>query len=96
MAKRATYKVDFGFDGLSLAEQDRFYQKLISVLDQHLKDALYINITDLEGGQHDPFMNKGIRPDGFTCTNCYNVDCTRCSVWKKIKELENMKKEMEN
>lgn len=95
MAKRATYNVEFGFDGLSLIEQERFYQKLISVLDQDMKDRLHIKVTDLVGGQHDVFYNKGIRPDGVNCNNCFSIDCTRCSVWKKMMELENMKEEME-
>jgi len=95
MAKQATYKVEFGFDELSLAEQDRFYQKFISVLDQNLKDALHIKITDLVGGQHDPFLNKGIRPDGIECAKCYNVDCARCKYWNKIKEMKEMENENE-
>ena len=93
MAKKATYKVEFSFDNLSLAEQDRVYQKLMGVLDRPLKDALRINITDLIGGQHDPFYNKGIRPDKIECINCYNVDCASCKVWNKVldynKEREN-------
>ena len=95
MAKRATYSVEFGFDGLTLIEQERFYQKLMSILDQNMKDVLHIKVIDLIGGEHDPFSNKGIRPDGIACNNCYNIDCARCSVWKKIIELENNKEEME-
>ena len=95
MAKRATYKVEFGFEGLTLIEQERFYQKLMSVLDQRMKDVLHIKVTDLIGGEHDPFSNKGVRPDGINCNNCYSVDCARCSVWKKVLELGNIKKELE-
>lgn len=96
MAKRATYSVEFSLEGLTLIEQERFYQKLMSILDQGMKDVLHIKVTDLVGGQHDIFYNKGVRPDGVSCNNCFSVDCTRCSVWKKMMELEDMKKEMEN
>ncbi len=89
MAKRATYNVEFGFEGLSLIEQERIYQKLISILDQDMKDRLHIKVTDLNGGQHDIFYNKGLRPDGVECNNCYSVDCAKCSVWKKINEIKN-------
>lgn len=94
-SKRATYKVEFSFNGLSLAEQDRFYKKLMSILDFDLKDKLDIKVTDLIGGTHDVFMNKGIRPDGISCDKCNYVDCAFCSVWKKIKELEKIKDEVE-
>ena len=87
-SKRATYKVDFNFDGLSLAEQDRFFKKLMSILDYDLKDRLNIKVTDLIGGTHDVFMNKGVRPDGIACEKCNYVDCALCGVWKKIKELK--------
>lgn len=93
MAKRATYKVEFSLTGLTLNEQERFYQKLMTVLDQSMKDALCIKVTDLIGGEHDPFSNKGTRPDGVCCNNCYSVDCARCSIWKKI--INNNTKEME-
>lgn len=93
MAKCATYKVEFSLDGLSLAEQDHFYQNLLSILDQRQKDALRINIIDLIGGQHDPFSNKGIRPDKVECAKCGNVDCARCKVWKKVQELKKEEKE---
>ena len=65
--KRATYKVEFSFDGLSLAEQDRLYRVLGSVLSQDLKDHMNIKVTDLIGGAHDIFSNKGTRPDGIVC-----------------------------
>ncbi len=89
--KRATYKVDFGFEGLTLAQQERFYKNLMSVLDFDLKDKLHIKVTDLIGGTHDVFMNKGVRPDGIECEKCNHVDCALCTVWKKIKELEEEK-----
>lgn len=95
-SKRAYYEVNFNFEKLTLSEQERIYNKLMSVLDQDLKDKLHITVTDLLGGQHDVFYNKGIRPDGVNCNNCFSIDCIRCSVWKKMMELEDMKKEMEN
>lgn len=95
MAKRATYNVEFSLEGLTLIEQERFYQKLMSILDQSMKDVLHIKVTDLLGGVHDPFSNKGTRPDGINCNGCYTIDCARCSVWKKVTELENIKKEVE-
>ena len=93
--KRAHYEVDFSLSKLTLAEQDRFYQKLMSILDQDLKDKLNIRITDLIGGQHYLFDGKGVRPDGIECTKCVFVDCAQCKIWKKILELENEVKEME-
>ena len=55
MAKRATYNVEFSLEGLTLIEQERFYQKLMSILDQSMKDILHIKVTDLVGGQHAVF-----------------------------------------
>ena len=54
MAKRATYNVEFGFEGLSLIEQERFYEKLISILDQNMKDRLHVKVTDEE--KHSIFV----------------------------------------
>jgi hypothetical protein len=86
--KRATYKVEFSFNDLSLAEQDRLYRKLYSILDFDLKDRMAINVTDLLGGQHDVFLNKGVRPDGVACEKCGDVDCARCKIWKRAQELK--------
>lgn len=93
--KRATYKVEFSFDGLSLAEQDRLYRVLGSVLSQDLKDHMNIKVTDLIGGAHDIFSNKGTRPDGVICDNCPYVDCADCKLWKKVVELRKEKEEKE-
>ena len=93
--KRATYKVEFSFDGLSLAEQDRLYKVLGSVLSQDLKDHMNIKVTDLIGGAHDIFSNKGVRPDGVICGNCPYVDCADCKLWKKVEELRKEKEEKE-
>ena len=92
-SKRATYKVEFSFDKLSLAEQDRLYRELIGILDFSLKDKLSLKITDLIGGAHDPLANTGVRPDGVECAKCGYVDCALCKVWKKI---EAMNKDKEN
>lgn len=94
--KRATYKVEFSFDGLSLAEQDRLYRVLGSVLSQDLKDHMNIKVTDLIGGAHDIFSNKGTRPDGIICEKCPYVDCADCKLWKKVVELNKEKEEKEN
>lgn len=93
--KHATYKVEFSFDKLSLAEQDRLYRKLTSILDRDLKDRMEIKVTDLHGGVHDVFSNKGTRPDGITCENCLYVECGECKVWKKILELQQSVKELD-
>lgn len=93
--KKATYKVEFSFDGLSLAEQDRLYRVLGSVLSQDLKDHMNIKVTDLIGGAHDIFSNKGVRPDGVICDNCPYVDCADCKLWKKVEELRKEKEEKE-
>lgn len=93
--KRAQYEVDFSLSKLTLAEQDRFYHKFMSVLDQDLKDKLNLKITDLIGGQHYLFDGVGIRPDGVECAKCIFVDCAQCKIWKKILELEKEMKEME-
>ena len=93
--KRATYKVEFSFDGLSLAEQDRLYRVLGSVLSQDLKDHMNIKVTALIGGAHDIFSNKGVRPDGIICDNCPYVDCAGCKLWKKVVELNKEKEEKE-
>ena len=92
-SKRATYKVEFNFDKLSLAEQDRLYRELIGILDFSLKDKLNLKVTDLVGGTHDPLANTGVRPDGVECAKCGYVDCALCKVWKKI---EAMNKDKEN
>ena len=36
-SKRAYYEVNFNFEKLTLSEQERVYNKLMSVLDQDLK-----------------------------------------------------------
>ena len=95
-SKKATYKVEFSFDGLSLAEQDRLYRVLGSVLSQDLKDHMNIKVTDLFGGAHDIFSNKGVRPDGIVCEKCPYVDCADCKLWKKVLELNKDKEEKEN
>ena len=95
-SKKATYKVEFSFDGLSLAEQDRLYKVLGSVLSQDLKDHMNIKVTDLVGGTHDIFSNKGVRPDGIVCEKCPYVDCADCKLWKKVLELNKDKEEKEN
>lgn len=95
-SKKATYKVEFSFDGLSLAEQDRLYKVLGSVLSQDLKDHMNIKVTDLVGGAHDIFSNKGVRPDGIVCEKCPYVDCGDCKLWKKVLELNKDKEEKEN
>ena len=95
-SKKATYKVEFSFDGLSLAEQDRLYRVLGSVLSQDLKDHMNIKVTDLFGGAHDIFSNKGVRPDGIVCEKCPYVDCGDCKLWKKVLELNKDKEEKEN
>ena len=95
-SKKATYKVEFSFDGLSLAEQDRLYRVLGSVLSQYLKDHMNIKVTDLFGGAHDIFSNKGVRPDGIVCEKCPYVDCADCKLWKKVLELNKDKEEKEN
>lgn len=92
-SKRATYKVEFSFDKLSLAEQDRLYRELIGILDFSLKDKLNLKVTDLVGGTHDPLASTGVRPDGVECAKCGYVDCATCKVWKKV---EAMNKDKEN
>ena len=94
--KRATYKVEFSFNGLSLAEQDRVYRKLLSVLDRDLKDRLELKVTDLLGGEHDIFSNRGVRPDKVVCESCPYVECGDCKIWKKVVELNKEKEEKEN
>lgn len=94
-SKRAYYEVNFNFEKLTLSEQERIYNKLMSVLDQDLKDKLHITVTDLLGGKHHVYDDMGVRPDGITCKRCVNVDCAYCSVWKKVAELESNKEEME-
>ena len=92
-SKRATYKVEFSFNGLTLAEQDQLYNKLISILDFSLKDKLNLKVTDLIGGTHDPLAGTGVRPDNVECAKCGYVDCALCKVWKKV---EAMNKDKEN
>ena len=95
-SKRATYKVEFSFSDLSLAQQDQLYNKLMSILDFSLKDKLNLKVIDLLGGTHDPLANTGVRPDGIECAKCGYVDCAFCKVWKKVQDLNEVKENNSN
>lgn len=90
-SRRAYYEVNFNFEKLTLSEQERVYNKLMSVLDQDLKDRLHITVIDLLGGKHHVYDDTGVRPDGITCKRCVNVDCAQCKLWKQV--MENNKDE---
>lgn len=87
--KYANFKTVFSIDGMTIAQADVLYQKLISLLASDMKDRLSIEITDCLGGVHDPFHEKGRSPSGTNCNNCRQFDCANCPKWKK--ELENEK-----
>lgn len=80
------YQVKFSFSDVSLSEQDRVYNKLMSVLDNKLKDKLDICITDSISGEHYVRKNIGKRPDCYVCKECYEIDCAKCYVWKERKD----------
>lgn len=72
------YEVIFSLRGLSLAEQNEFYNFLMRELSFDLKDRLNIMVIDPVGGRHDVFRDIGYQPNGTECLGCKRVDCRGC------------------
>lgn len=85
------YKVEFSIDGLSLAEQNKFYNKLINILDEDQRYNLHITITDAIGGKHHIWDNKGFDPNGKLCRECKSIDCEDCSTYIARENIRNGK-----
>lgn len=82
MAKKPIYKVEFSIDGLSLAEQDRLFKKIIENLDYNARQAFHITVTDMVGGKHFIWDDCGEMPNGKKCKRCKSIDCSECVIWK--------------
>lgn len=83
------FQVDFSITNLSLLEQEKIYQHLISGLDFTQKEKLHITVTDPNGGKHHVWDGTGITPDGVCCNKCHEIDCVKCVTYKHmIEELK--------
>lgn len=80
------YQVEFSIDNLSLLEQERIYQKVISILDFDQKENLHITITDPIGGKHYVWDGSGETPEHFFCKKCHEVSCSRCKTYSRLSQ----------
>lgn len=86
--KYSNYLVKFSFQGLSLLEQEKIYQILMSNLSVKTKEKMKIKVEDTVGGIHDPFNGTGTMPDGTQCKQCYYIDCQMCPIYQVKIERE--------
>ena len=87
------YKVDFSISDMTLAEQDKFYRKLINLLNDKQRYNLSIKITDCLGGQHFIWdkAGTGVDPNGVSCRVCHMIDCEECVTFQMREKNKNAK-----